>query len=69
MQVDTVADGTVISWFIWNGLGEPQLDAKTRRLEAYVSHQMALLGSITRDVEWNVRKYMQQQLAIVKSDK
>ena len=50
MQVDTGADSTVISLFIWTELGRPQLDGKIRRIEAYDGHQVTLLGSLTCDV-------------------
>ena len=54
MQVDTGADRTTISLKIWNELGKPELDGKIWHLEAYDGHQLALLGSLTCDVEWNV---------------
>ena len=68
MQVDTGADSTMISSLIWTELGEPQLNGKVRRLEAYDGHQLTLLGSLTCDVEWSGSKY-RQQLAVVQSDK
>ena len=69
MQVNTGADSTVISSLIWTELGRTQLNGKVRRLEAYDGHHLTLLGSLTFDVERNGRKYRQQQLAIVQSDK
>ena len=69
MQVDTVADSTVISSSIWTELGKPQFNGKVRRLGAYDGHQLTLLGSLTCDVEWNGSKYRQQQLAVVQTDK
>ena len=69
MQVDTDADSTVISSLIWTELVKPQLNGKVRRLEAYDSHQLTLLGSLKFDVEWNGSKYRQQQLAVAQSDK
>ena len=69
MQVDTGADITVISSLNWTELGEPQLNGKVRRLEAYDGHQLTLLGSLTCDVEWNGSKYRQHQPAVVQFDK
>ena len=69
MQVDTVADSTVISAKIWTELGKPQLDGKIRHLEAYDGHQLTLLGSLTCDNEWSGRRLTQKQLAVVQSDK
>ena len=51
MQVDTGADSTVISSFIWNEFVKPQLDGKIRRLEAYDGHLLTLLGSLPCDFE------------------
>ena len=45
------------------------MDGKIRHLEAYDGHQLALLGSLTCDVEWNGSKLTQKQLAVVQSDK
>ena len=67
-QIDTGADSTVISSLISTKLGKPQSNGKVRRLGAYDGHQLTLLGSLTCDVEWNVNKYRQQQLAVVQSD-
>ena len=69
MQVDTGSDSTVISSLIWTELGKPHLNWKIRRLEAYDSHQLTLMGSLTGDIEWNGSKYRQQKLAVVQSDK
>ena len=69
MQVDTGADSIVISSKIWNELGKPQLDGKIRHHETYGGHKLALLGSLTCDVEWNGRSLTQKQPAVVQSDK
>ena len=68
-QVDTCADSTVMSSKIWSELGKPQLDGKMRHLEADDGRQLALLGSLTSDVEWNRRRLTQKQPAVVKSHK
>ena len=52
VKLDTGADSTLISSFIWTELGKSQLDGKIRRLEAYDCHQLTLLVSLTFDVEW-----------------
>ena len=67
MQVDTGADSTVILSKIWTELGKPQLNGKTRHLEAYDGHLGA--SGITCDVEWNGSRLTQKQLAFVQSDK
>ena len=59
----------MISSSICSELGKPQLDAKIRRLEAYDGRHMTRLRSLTCDVEWYGCKCMQQQLAVVQSDK
>ena len=69
MQVDTVADSTVISSKIWTKLCKPQFDGKIRHLEAYDGQQLILLRSLTCDVEWNGSRLTQKQLAVVQSDK
>ena len=69
MQVDTGADCTVISSKIWTKFGKLQLNGKIRHLEAYDGHQLTLLGSPTRDVEWNGSRLTQKQLADVQSIK
>ena len=69
MLVDSGADSTVISSLIRTELGKPQLNGKTRRLEACDGHQLTLPGSLTCDVECNGSKNRQQQLAVVQSDK
>ena len=67
MQIDTGADSTAISSFIWTELSKPQLNGEMRLLEAYEGNQMTPLGSPTCDVEWNGGKYMQQQPEVVQS--
>ena len=47
MQVDTDADGAVISSKTRTELGKPQFNGKIRHLEAYDGHQLTLLGSLT----------------------
>ena len=51
MQVYTGGDSTVISSLICTERGKPQLNGKTRRLEACDGHQLTFLGSLTCDVE------------------
>ena len=68
MQVNPVADSTVISSKNWIELCKPQLHG-IRHLENYDGHQLTLLGSLTCDVKWNGRRHTQKQLASVQSDK
>ena len=57
MQFDTGADSTMISSLISTELGNPQLNGKIRRIEAYDAHHLTLLGSLTSDVEWTGSTY------------
>ena len=56
MQVDTGAESRVILRKIWFQLGKTQLNVKRRNLKAYKARQLALLRSLTFDVEWNRTK-------------
>ena len=69
LQVDTSADNTMISSKMWTELGKPQLDGKLRHLEAYDGHQLALLGSLTSDVERNGSGLTQKHLRVAQSGK
>ena len=68
-QVEAGADSSVISSKIWTEFGKPQLNGKISHLEAYDSHQLTLLGSLTCDVERNGSRRTQKQLAVKPSDK
>ena len=50
-------------------LDKPQLDGKTRHLEAYDGHQLTLLGPPACDVKWSGSRLTQKQLTVVQSDK